>query len=156
MEAGDLTINLSNIDTEDIKSCWEWLLKDISQILMISKLGDMFLEGNDKAVYWLATEIGELNKIADDVPSFRRLLQDENNIEEWFLPLFIKELIAKGMILKPDEVYSYKLLPVMGGEYAVDNIEPTNISVHFAITGQILEQIKKLPSGTQVKIKIVD
>ena len=56
------------------------------------------------------------------------------------------------MTLKGNEVYSYKKLPVIGGEYSVDNMEPTDMSVHFAFSGQICEQIKDLPDGTKVNI----
>jgi hypothetical protein len=36
----------------------------------------------------------------------------------------------------------------------VENIEPTDVSVHFAFTGQICEQIKNLPDGTKVNITV--
>jgi Domain of unknown function (DUF1851) len=45
-------------------------------------------------------------------------------------------------------------MPMLGGEYSVENIEPVDISVHFALAGQICEQIKDLPDGTKVRIKI--
>ena len=32
-----------------------------------------------------------------------------------------------GKILKETEVYSYKNPPVLGGDYSIDNIEPTDI-----------------------------
>jgi hypothetical protein len=58
--------------------------------------------------------------------------------------------------LGKNEVYSFKKLPIIGGEYSVDNIEPTDISVHFTLTGMIHEQIKDLPDGTEVQIKPID
>jgi hypothetical protein len=42
---------------------------------------------------------------------------------------------------------------VIGGEYSVDNIEPTDMNVHFAFSGQICQQVKDLPDGTKVNIK---
>jgi len=54
------------------------------------------------------------------------------------------------------QLYSYKILPIIGGDYSVDNFEPMDIEVHFSFTGQIHKQIKDLPSGTKVEFKIVD
>jgi hypothetical protein len=65
----------------------------------------------------------------------------------------VEQLITAGKTLKESEVYSFKQMPVIGGEYSVDNIEPTDMSVHFAFTGQISEQIKDLPDGTKVNVK---
>lgn len=46
------------------------------------------------------------------------------------------------------------LVGVLGGDYSIENIDPVDISVHFAFTGQICEQISGLPDGTKFNIKI--
>ncbi len=135
---------------------WKWLDIDIKEVLFISKMGDMFVEGNNGMVYWLATDIGTLNMVANSRKEFEALLKDEDNINNWFLPSLIERLIVAGKVLGRDQVYSFKKIPVIGGEYSVDNLEPIDLNVHFALTGQICEQIKDLPDGTSVKIKIVD
>jgi hypothetical protein len=71
-----------------------------------------------------------------------------------FLSPLIEKLKESGKILRDNEVYSFKVMPMLGGEYSVENIEPVDISVHFAFAGQICEQIKDLPDGTKVSIKV--
>ena len=148
-----LTKDISNVDIDDILSCWKWLLIDKQAVVTISCLGDIFLLGLDDAIYWLQTDRGDLIKVADTLEQYQQFLTDEEKIDNWFLPLLIEKLLAAGKTIKGNEVYSYKKLPVIGGEYSVDNIEPTDISVHFAFSGQICEQIKSLPDGTKVNIK---
>ena len=152
----DLTINISHIDYSDLMHSWHWLLPDVKQILLISKMGDMFLSANNGFIYWLATDDGSLKKIADTKAQFEQSLMDDDNVDNWFLPSFVTELIAAGKLLGEKQVYSFKKLPIIGGEYTVDNIDPTDISVHFTLTGVIHEQIKDLPDGTKVQIKLVD
>lgn len=41
-------------------------------------------------------------------------------------------------------------LPVLGGDESVANLEPTDVSVHFGVLGQIHEQVKDLPPGTEI------
>lgn len=145
---------ITNIDLDDILSCWRWKLNDMKGAVAISVLGDIFLLGNDDAVYWLQTDSGDFTKVADSLKQYEQFLSDEEKVDNWFLPLLVKDLLAAGKKLKENEVYSYKKLPVIGGEYSVDNIEPTDMSVHFAFSGQICEQIKDLPDGTKVNIKV--
>lgn len=148
----DLIVNPENFDVADIFSTWQWRLHDQKGLVFISKLGDMFLLGEDDAVYWLQTDSGDLTKIAETLAHFEQLLTEDENLDNWFLPALIDKLEAAGKILKPNEVYSYRQLPVIGGEYAIENIEPADASVHFAFTGQICEQIQNLPDGTKVKL----
>jgi hypothetical protein len=152
----DLTINISNINPSGLIENWLWLIPDFKQILLISKMGDMFLSANNCHVYWPATDDGSLTKIADSKAGFEQMSTDEVNIDNWFLPSLVVKLLAANKHLEKNEVYSFKKLPIIGGEYSVDNIEPTDISVHFTLTGIIHEQIKDLPDGAKVQIKPID
>ena len=148
-----LTKDMTTVDLEDILSCWQWKLTNMNGVVTISALGDIFLLGNDGAIYWLQTDSGDLTRVADTLEQFEKFLNDEEKVDDWFLPSLVEKILAAGKKLKKNEVYSYKKLPVIGGEYSVGNIEPTDMSVHFAFTGQICEQIKDLPDGTKVDIK---
>jgi hypothetical protein len=148
-----LTKDTTRINLDDILSCWQWRLTDIQAVLAVSVLGDIFLLGNDAAVYWLQTDTGELTKVAETLKQYQQFLSDEEKIDEWFLPLLVEKLLAVGKTLKENEVYSYKKPPFLGGDYSVDNIAPADMSVHFTFSGQIYEQVKDLPDGTKVNIK---
>jgi len=148
-----LTKDITNVDLDDILSCWQWKLEDIQVVVTISALGDIFLLGEDSAVYWLQTDSGNLTKVAESLGQYEQFLSEEEKVDNWFLPALVEKLLSVGKTLKENEVYSYKKIPVIGGEYSVDNIEPTDMSVHFAFSGQICEQIKDLPDGTKVNIK---
>ncbi len=153
----DLIIDIEELDTNEILDSWKWCLSGMRELFLVSKIGDLFLLGNDEAIYWLAIDGGGvLKKIAKDINDFNAQLEVYDNIDNWFLPGLIEQLIESGIYLKRNQVYGFKQLPVLGGEYTLDNIEPTDVSVHFALTGQICEQIKDLPGGTKIKIVIGD
>ena len=150
----ELTRDITEVDIGDILSCWMWKVADMKAVAVMTILGDLFLIGQDDAIYWLQTDIGSLTKVADNMRQFEQYLTDEDKVDNWFIPLLVEKLITAGKRLKENEVYSFKKTPVLGGEYSIDNIEPMNMSVHFAFTGQICEQIKDLPDGTKVNIKL--
>ena len=152
----DLIIDLEDIDTSDLCSSWKWCIGDMDRVFIVSKMGDMFLIGKDECIYWLAVDSGALTKLADSLEEFEQLLNTHENIDNWFLPKVIENLLQSKIILKKNQVYSYKKLPIIGGEYTIENIEPTDISIHFWFAGQIYEQIKNLPDGTKIKIVVKD
>jgi hypothetical protein len=147
-----LTRDISKVTERDILSCWLWKLDQDMKIVMISNFGDLFLESEEGSIYWLLTDGGELKKIANDRNEFEKLLNKEEYIDNWFLPALVEKLLSVGMELEENEVYGLKKMAVLGGVYDIDNFLPTDMSVHFAFTGQICEQIKDLPDGTNVNI----
>jgi len=149
-EFQQLIKDTNKIDLEDICSSWQWCLTDQKSVALVSSVGDIFLVGKDDTINWLDTSVGQISKIANNIEHFEQLLNDEENIDNWFLATLVEQLINNGKTLKENEVYSFKVLPALGGEYSVDNLEITDISVHFSTTGQIHEQIKDLPDGMRI------
>ena len=116
----------------------------------------MFIADKTGKVYWLEIGGGELNLIAGTNQEFNDKLKDIDHVNEWFLIELTTELKNSTKKLKDGQLYSYKKLPIIGGDYTVDNFAPRDIEEHFGYTGRIHKQIKDLPDGTRVKIKIVD
>lgn len=143
----------SKIDLLDICSDWKWLISEQKSVLLVTVFGDLFFIGQSDEVNWLDTGSGKLTRVADSVKHFEELLNDNEKFSEWFMTVLYSELQQKGIKLNENEVYGFKKIPVIGGTYSSDNFEPTDISVHFSISGQICKQIKDLPDGTKVNIK---
>jgi len=146
---------IDTVDIADITSSWQWCLGNMHAVVTISCLGDMFLIGDDNAVYWLQTDRGKLSKVAENFEEYQKFLSYSEKTDDWFLPSLVEKLLNADKTLKPNQVYSYKMLPVLGGEYTVENIEPVDMSVHFSFSGQICEQIKDLPDGTKVNFNFI-
>lgn len=146
----ELIKDINKTDLDDICSSWQWCLTGQKAVALISCAGDLFLIGDDETINWLDTSLGQITKIANNLDQFAHLLEDESNLNNWFLAPMVESLILRGKTLQENEVYSYKILPSLGGTYSIDNMEVTDMSVHFNITGQLQEQIKDLPDGTSI------
>jgi hypothetical protein len=155
MSLNDLIRDIANIDQSDLLSAWQWKLEKGMKIVMITNLGDLFLQDENGSIFWLLSDGGELKKIADNYSQFQQMLLEEEMIDNWCLPLLIEKFVNAGMTLQPNEVYSPLKMTVLGGTYDTSNFKPTDMSVHFQFTGVICEQIKDLPDGTKVTIKVV-
>jgi hypothetical protein len=117
---------------------------------MVSSVGDLFLRDSNNSIYWLNTGNGTLTEVADGIEKFKEKLQDQDVVSDWFLVDLIAALKAEGMTLKTGQVYSYKKLIILGGDYSPENFEPTDIEVHFSFAGQIHQQVKDLPPGAKI------
>ena len=120
------------------------------KLLIVSALGDMFLADADGQVFWLDTGAGQLHQIAATVDEFQQLRQQRDHADQWFIPQLVGDLISSGVLLSPGQCYSYKIPPILGGQIEPANFEPTELSVHFSVLGQILRKVKDLPPGTKI------
>jgi len=148
----DLTVQVDADVAARCKEDWLWLIGTDKTVILVTALGDLFLKSKDKGVYWLEVGGGKFEKVASDIDEFERKLTDINNVNEWFMIDLTTELRLSGSKLNKDEVYSYKKLPIIGGDYSVDNFEPTNVEEHFSLAGQVHRKVKDVPDGTKVNI----
>lgn len=148
----DLTVKFDYIDLDRLMESWDWLIGNDKKPILMSSIGDLFLEDNEGICYWLNVGEGILEKVADNETEFKAKLKNEEIVDEWFLIELVSEIKRSGLELTEKKLYGYKKLPIIGGEYKPENFEMTDIEVHFELSGQIHKQIKDLPDGTKVKI----
>jgi len=146
----ELTLPLEGIDIDSLLSEWRWLFDATYQPMLMSAFGDLFLRHADGRIFWLSTTWGELTEIAANEPQFDEMRGLPEQADEWFMPSVIGDLITHGITLSVGECYGYKHPPILGGDFAMENFEPTDLAVHFSILGQIHQQIKDLPPGAPI------
>jgi hypothetical protein len=146
----ELTVDFQKPGADDLLSDWRWLVGDSMRLLLVSAIGDMFLADAAGQVFWLDTGTGQLQQIAKSVNEFERLRQQREQADQWFIPQLVGDLIASGVRLSLGQCYGYKKPPILGGQIEPANFEPTDLSVHFSVLGQIHRKVKDLPSGTNI------
>ena len=156
MNFNDLTVNFDHIDRDQILSDWTWILGSTKLPIMITAAGDAFVQDTeDNTVHFLDTVLGSLNKVADSFETFQKLLDDKDFVVEYMMVQQVGDLLQRGIKLNKGEVYSFKTPPVVGGEFTFENIEKSDIEIHFSFSGQIHEQVKDIPDGETISgIKI--
>jgi hypothetical protein len=146
----------SILDLAKIRAPWQWLIENQKEIVLVTCFGDLFLLGQRDEVNWLDTGTGSLTRVADDLDHFESLLENPELCESWFLPDLFAELERAGVELREDEVFSFKQMPILGGDHAIDNITVLNLLMHFQLSGLICEQTKDLPNAEGVRVSGVN
>lgn len=144
-------LNLDNLDIASLLENWTWLTREKS-IVALTKAGDILLKGRTDELYFLDIGIGEIKLISQNYHDFFQNHLSEKVTEELLMPNLVEKLERKYSVLKPGQIFSYNLMPILGGLYDETNMFPLDIYEHFGITGEVHNRLKNLPNGTSIKI----
>jgi hypothetical protein len=148
----ELTVNFDHLERERLLEDWRWLLGPAKQPVLLTAAGDAFVQDEmDGSILLLDVAAGELLRVADDLEGFQALLADREFVTNHFAVEMVAGLRDAGVTLGRGEIYSFRHPPVLGGEYTLENVEPTDIEVHFSLAGQIHRQVRDLPPGAVIR-----
>ena len=140
----------SDFTIDDALESWRWLVPNDVTFVALTVLGDLFLREHDGSVWLLDTIEGKYYAVAESIELWQELLHDHERVEAWLMPQFVEALYAAGLVLKAGECFSATIPAILGGKFTPENWQPTSWRVHFWSPGQIHEQVKDLPPGTQI------
>lgn len=119
---------------------------------MVNRFGDVILVTADGRVSYFDSVVGEVRQIAASREDFASRAGD--NAGDWFMIPLVDACVAAGLVLQAGECYGYIISPALGGEYAASNVRPIPLAEHYALHADIHEQIKDLPDGTEVELRV--
>lgn len=146
----ELAVDVTGQSSDALLSEWRWMVPPALYLRMVSVLGDAFLESADESIFWLDVAAAELTRIASSKDEFDQLRQIPKNVEQWFMPRLVGELLSVGLHLGAGECFSYKIPPSLGGAFEPSNFEVCMLVQHFAALGKIQAQVKPLPLRTRI------
>jgi hypothetical protein len=154
MNVHDYLIDHSGFNWAQLLSGWKWLLPPEFTIWLMNRYGDLFLISPDGTVHMLDIGAGSLTKLAESTDDFARIIDEDDNAEDWLMIPLVDRLVATGVLLKPGQCYSFLTPPVLGGDYAVENTVVLPITEHYGVYCSYHEQLRDVPDGTKVVIKV--
>jgi hypothetical protein len=147
----DLTVNFAHIDRAALLVDWQWMIGGHKLPILVTAMGTVFVQDTqDGRISLLDPGEGKLREIADSIEAFQQLLSDQEFVLTEFLVEDFASLRNGGTSLAPGQVFGFVQPPVLGGSFDVGNLEPTDVQIHFSLSGQIHQQVKNLPDGAPV------
>lgn len=147
-------IDHRGFDWPDLLSSWAWLLPREFTVWIMNRFGDLVLVFEDDSVHLLDVGRGALERLAGDRDEFAKRVDEDDNGSDWFMIPLVDELVASGQLLRDGQCYSYKQLPLLGGDYTPENTRIVTIGHHYKAFGPIHERLKDIPDGTSVKFSV--
>ncbi len=156
IDINDYLIDQAGKDWGQLLSDWIVLFPEDFTVWMVNRFGDVFAIFDDDSVHMLDVGAGTLTRMADSQDDFCQQIGMGDNANNWLMIPLVDACVAAGMRLGPDQCYSFKTPPVLGGQYDTGNSEPMDLAVHYSFLADIHRQIKDLPDGTQIKLVVTE
>ena len=154
MLLADYIIDHQSLDWATILVDWDWLLPEEFSVWLMNRYGDLFLIFDDGSVHLLDIGAATIERLAESREDFSFKIDEDNNANDWLMIPLVDRLVEAGKTLQAGQCYSFVISPILGGEYSVENTAILSIGEHYSVYASIHQQIKDLPDGTQVVLKI--
>lgn len=147
----DLTVNFTHVDRSALLTEWRWMIGTHKLPILVTAMGTAFVQDTqDGTISLLDPGEGKLREIAASFDEFQALLSDQEFVLAEFLVEDFASLRDGGRSLSQGQVFGFVQPPVLGGSFDVGNLEPTDMEVHFSVSGQIHRQVRDLPDGAPI------
>jgi hypothetical protein len=140
---------------QELLKNWRWLVGGLPTLLGWSSAGDLFVAQPNGVVQRIDTGYGELEPVAESIAQFEEALGDPE--VEWELCLLpvVRQFEQEHGPLLGNECLGFTTLPIFKGTYSAENRYRLTIAEHAAFTGDLHSQIRDLPDGAMVRLKII-
>ena len=144
-------------------AAWKWLVPEPWKIVACSMFGGVFFEKSQGGVFWLECPTAQVEQVASSAAEFHAFLGGERDeaweeqTDEWFLPGLVQQLHDAKKRPGPGQCYGLTILPIFdGGRYSVGNVFVLPVREWLTVTASLHQQVRELPDGSRVEIKVVD
>jgi T6SS immunity protein Tdi1, C-terminal len=128
---------------------WQWLDLLGKTPRFASLFGDVFLQ--DERGWWYLDRLeGSIEHVWESRQALDDELSTERGQDHYLLGGLAMAAQAKGLILGPDEIYDFMPPPILGGQTVLDNVTTGGFAITLDISGQLHEQVRRLPPGTRI------
>jgi hypothetical protein len=150
----DYLVDCSCLDWQKLLGSWHWRLPQRLTPWMMNRFGDLFLKTEDGKIHVLRLDDGSLRCLAGSREEFSDLLDLGDNASDWLLIPLVNQLVAAGKVLINKQCYGFIQIPILGGDYVVENIAVRDVEFQYAALGPIFEKLEDVPDGTKVEFRI--
>jgi hypothetical protein len=150
MNLHDYLIECSAFDWQKLVETWHWRLPHKFTTWMMNRFGDLFLKTEEGKIHVLRLDDGSLRCLADSRDQFCDKLDQDGNANDWLMIPLVDRLVAAGKILKEKQCYAFVKLPILGGDYVIENVEVRDVALQYAALGPIFEKLEDVPDGSTV------
>ncbi len=135
---------------------WSWSGLIPKNIIDTNKFGNVVVEHQNGFVWRIVPEELSCEIIAKDVTEYEQIRTSEEFVADWNLPGLAKAAEAAYGPLAEEQVFYLVTPGILGGEYEVSNIKTLLLEELLSVSGDMAKQIKDMPDGGAVEIKVID
>jgi len=141
---------------DEVKKSWGWVGISPAEIVTENEFGNLIIKDVEDKFWRLCPEDVYCKIVADSIDDYNKLIQDDEFVNDWSMTIMVDE--ATKMLGALKEGYKYYLVipGILNGEYTGGNIKTAPFIEIIKWSGELAKQIKDLPDGAEVKLRVMD
>lgn len=141
---------------KEIKESWGWVGIEPVEVVGENDFGNLMIK-DIQGKYWrLCPEDVYCDVVAQNQEELDRLSTDQEFLEDWYMQALVAQAQERLGPLTDGRKYCLVIPGVLGGEYAMSNIKTAPLVELIRFSGDLANQIRELPDGAQIQLKVVD
>ena len=135
---------------------WGWTGLTAQEIVGRNAFGNILVLDQAGRYWRICPEALSCEPMADTAEGFGQHTQRRDFEEDWDMERLVG--LARNAVgpLETGTVYYLVVPAVLGGAYGVDNIRTAPLEQVIALSGDWAREIKDLPDGAQIKLRLID
>lgn len=140
---------------DEIKESWGWVGINPLEVVGENDFGNLIIKDTEGKYWRLCPEDVYCEVVAQNRDELDALSINQEFLEDWYMKALVEAAKDKLGPLEKGRKY-YMVIPgVLGGEYGINNIKIAPLTEIIMYSGDIGQQIQKLPDGAQIKLKVI-
>lgn len=141
---------------ETIGAAWGWCGMDAVEVVLENDFGNLLIR-DCRDCYWrLCPEELACTVVARNRSELDVLCHEQEFLHDWYMRVLTDMAFEKLGALEEGRKYCLKIPAVLGGQYAAENMGSIGLVELVSASGDIARQIKDLPNGAKVRLKVTD
>ena len=116
---------------------WSWIVPETSTPLYLSTFGDWVFGNSDGSLSVLSLLEGKYERVANNCNEFNEYNKSPEWCDEIFIASWYPIAIENGIIPSQDECIGWKIHPVIGGKFEVENLRVFSMEVYQSLMSQL-------------------
>jgi len=141
---------------DEVKESWGWVGINPTEIVAENEFGNLIIKDLEDKFWRLCPEDVYCEVVAKSIEDYNNLINDYEFLNDWNMTVMVDE--ATEMLGALEEGYKYYMVipGVLNGEYSGSNIKTAPFVEIIRLSGELGKQIKDLPDGAKVELKVID
>ena len=134
--------SVSEKESDEYLPEWAWLVPSSATPLFITALGDWIFGNPDGSLSALSVLEGIYEPIANNSDEYNQLKRSEEWLDEMFLSGWYAIGVENGVIPADGECIGWKIHPIIGGEFSIDNLQIFDMKAYQTLMSQLHGRIQ--------------
>ncbi|MCG8092808.1 MAG: DUF1851 domain-containing protein [Candidatus Thiodiazotropha endolucinida] len=141
---------------EVISLAWGWAGIQPVEVVGENDFGNLIVK-DVAGMYWrICPEDVYCEVIANSREELDALSTNQEFLADWYMQALVEQAEEKLGPLSEGRKYHFVIPGVLGGEYGASNFQTVSLVEQIRFSGDLGKQIKELPDGAQVKLKVIE